>query len=228
MSQISQIRAVAPHMASACSPRTTPVREGVRCLLETRPGLEVVASCGDLDRRSPRSTPNSRTRRRHGHPHALAEPTRELKPPATRLAAVGFGARRKLVHRSTYALPAFGGTAGRAYLLKGGSGRRRHRRGDRGRGGRRLRDRPSRGRDPRGQQGPRRGVGARRADAAGAGRAARDGRGEEQRGDRPDAVPQHALGRESDPLDLPQARDRVGDLGAPGAQAAIMYLGERG
>ena len=37
-----------------------------------------------------------------------------------------------------------------------------------------------------------------------------DGRGQEQRRHRRDAVPHRALGREGDPLDLPQARARTG------------------
>ncbi len=164
------------------------VREGIRRLLELQDDLEILA-----DVRGPRLAPPCRRRRaagrrRHGHPHAARQQRRG--DPGSDAAA---RARPEVgvVVLSQYATPSYalalleGGSEGRAYLLK-----ERVKDVDqlvaaiRDRRRRRLGHRPEGGRGARRRERPRRGVAAQPADAARARRAAGDGRGKEQRGDR--------------------------------------------
>ena len=208
------------------------VREGVRRLLELRPDVEVVAACGDLD--------------------ALLEAV-EAERPDVVLTDIrmppdasdeGIRAARELrethpelgvVVLSQYAEPGYalalleGGSERRAYLLKDrvddvdAAGRRRSERSPRG--GSMI--------DPKivealvAARARGRALAARRADAARARRAARDGGGQEQRGDRGGAGRHRALGREVRALDLRQARTRLGGQRHRRVKAVLLYLAER-
>jgi hypothetical protein len=153
---------------------------------------------------------------RHGHPDAAGRHRR--RHPGRRAAsgdAPGYRCRRpESVRRAALRPRAARGRHGAAGVPAQGASRGprpTRSRDPRSRRGR-LRDRPEGRRGPREGEEPRARVTAAPADAARARRSARDGRGEEQRGDRRDALPHGAVGREGDPLDLPQARHRLGAL----------------
>ena len=198
------------------------VREGIRRLLETQPDFEVVAACGDLgslldavdaerpdvvvtDVRMPPGDADEGIQ--------AAERLRETHPD------IGVVVLSQYANASYVLALLDGGQRGRAYLLK-------ERVKDLEQLASAIRTVADGGsvidpkvveelvaNDARGEDSP-----LDRVDPARARRPARDGRGKDQRGDRGSAVPDREIGREGDPLDLPEARADVGDRSSQACQ----------
>ena len=197
------------------------VREGIRRLLETQPGLEIAAVCDDLDT----LLAAVETER----PDVVVTDIR--MPPDNADEGIRAAERLRETHPdigvvvlSQYATPSYAlallesGSAGRSYLLK-----------------ERVQDTEQLvsaiqtvaeggsvidpkvvealvAENARGEGSPLKQLTPR------ARRVARDGGGQEQLGDRRVAVPRRAVRREGDPLDLPQARAHLGGVGPQARQ----------
>ena len=206
------------------------VREGVRRLLETQSELEVVATCGDLDSllaAVEAERPDVVLTDIRMPPTGLDEGIqaagrlRETSPEVGVVVLSQYVAARLRARAAR-------GRLGAARLSPQGAGRgpRPARRGDPRRRGRRLGHRPE-GRRGAGRRRARaRALAARRAHAARARRAARDGAGQEQRGDRRSARDHRALGREVRPSIFAKLRLTWEENVHRRVKAVLLYLGE--